>query len=130
MNIHVLEADRFEELAPIFKEYGGALPDPSQAIILVLEDTPGVIDGFWVLEAQIHIEPVWVRPELRNKTAHIYKAILPHLLAALHDTGASKFYSFAEDQQTATYLARIGLSPMTAMIFEGRVPPKDLDYQP
>jgi hypothetical protein len=119
--VSLLAPERYSELEPIFEEYGGTLPNPDTSYVIVAEED-GEILAFWVVQAQVHIEPFWVSPAARGRSGLFAKQMIPHILAALKADGAEEFFAFAPDDAIFDYLARLGLEPLPWVVFRGQVP--------
>lgn len=123
MNISLLAADRYDELLPIFEEFNGIMPSPeSSAVVIAEEDNE--IKAFWVLEAQVHAEPLWVREDSRVKSGAIFKQMAPLMLSTLQNLDVKTFFCTTEDENMVQYMQRLGLEAQPFVTFMGVVPPK------
>lgn len=57
-------------LEPIFKAYGGQVPDPTISRIAIASFN-GEIIGFYCLQLIAHAEPMWIKPEFRGSRVNI-----------------------------------------------------------
>jgi hypothetical protein len=119
--VSILPPERYAELEVQFTEMGGPLPQPETSYIVVAEED-GEIKAFWVMQAAVHIEPCWVKPEERDRTGFFYKQLMPAMLATLQADGTRSFFAFADRDEIANYLLRIGLQPLPYVSFAGLVP--------
>lgn len=61
MEVCVLTPDEIATIAPVFADFGAALPDPRTSFIMgALSD--GKVVGFLVVQLSVHAEPMWIEP--------------------------------------------------------------------
>ena len=95
--------------------------NPATSVVVVAEDEQThEIKGYWAAQSVVHVEPVWLHEDLRSGRdgLKMYAA----LLAGLHQAGVKGFYAFADRDEIATYIERLGLKVKPWIIYEGQVP--------
>jgi hypothetical protein len=114
ITIKPLSPDRFHEL-PIEA-------NPACAVVIVAEDDQThEIKGYWVGQLQAHIEPIWLSPELRDGGFTALK-MYAAMLAALNTYGIKTFYAFADREEIANYLERLGMKITPFVTYQGTTP--------
>lgn len=114
MIVKLLEPERYHEL-PIEA-------NPAMSIVAVAEDEQThEIKGYWVAQLQVHVEPIWLSPELRGEGRTGLK-MFAAILAGLNTFGIKNFYSFADTAEIAGYLERLGLKLTPFVTYFGAVP--------
>jgi hypothetical protein len=88
------------------------IPDPKDSKILVVE-RDGEIIAFWCMKAEIHIEPMWIKPEERRGI--LGRAIVKGMGKIIH----GQCYAFTESDTIAGYLERLGMREIKRRIFIG-----------
>jgi hypothetical protein len=112
MNIRLLEPDEYERLRGLANPDDTWIPSPTESRILVAE-RDGEIIAFWGIQAEIHIEPVWVKPKERcggwgRQMLEELRKIIP-----------TRYYAFTESDQVADYMERLGMREMGYRTFMG-----------
>lgn len=121
LNILTLPPDRYHELLA-FGAFLQNLPNPATSKVVVVEDSEThEVKGFWVAQATIHIEPVYLTPEAQDG-GHTGLKMLALLLSELAAMGEPQFFAFAETESVVDYLIRLGLTPLPYTIFKGLNP--------
>ncbi len=118
MRISILPPERYPELLkfPILK---AALPPPATSIIAVVEDdNSNEILGFWIAQAVIHIEPIYLTEAAQDGGITAVK-LLATLLSELAARGEASFYAFTDQPDVVNYLLRLGLVPFPYACFRG-----------
>jgi hypothetical protein len=77
------------ELGPVV----GCL-DPTQTVVIVVEDDAGAIVGCWALYSQWHAEGVWVAPGHRGKVA-VARHLIDGLMVSARGLGAKAVWTAA-----------------------------------
>jgi hypothetical protein len=111
MNTRLLLPEEYDRLKGL-AFHDDWIPDPSDSKVLVAEKN-GEIIAFWCLKAEIHIEPMWIKPEERRGI--IGRAIVDGMRKVIH----SKCYAFTESDVVAGYLERLGMREIKRRIFIG-----------
>lgn len=125
MKIEILEPDQYHQLAGLNGPLDTmGIPSPAVSKVIVARAPDGAIRAYWVVQAAVHIEPIWLDPDLRAGLggAKVFMAMVPAVMAAVASTGDSTFYTFAADETMVQYALRLGLTPLPYTIFEGHLP--------
>jgi hypothetical protein len=117
MNYRTLPPDEWNKLSSVFTRYGGKLPHPSAAIIIVAEEGGSII-GFVVLQVVNHLEPVWLDPQ--NKRARHALSTLVHMAEARIPNGGD-YYAFSADDHVSDLCKAFGLEEMDHRCFKKEV---------
>jgi hypothetical protein len=109
---YLLPPDQIERV----REAGGPLaelPDLSkvrdQTRVAVVE-VDGRIVGYWVLWMALHVEPLWVTPDVRRAPA-VIKGLLAEVESAILSSGESAAFAVIDPSdvaQVAAYAERLG----------------------
>ncbi len=132
MTIRELPPDEWARLAGV---PGGVLEGradildgpPDTARVIVLEDETGLIQGYTILSARVHVEPMYVTPAYRHH-AKSGLAMLGAVAVALQDSQVGYIYAIIADgdQPTNGRLAeKLGLTPVPGRLYAGPVPPPE-----
>lgn len=106
-NLRILQPDeigKLKEFPPYSK--GFELPTPSASRVAVAE-VEGRIVGFWVSSAVVHVEPLWLDPDVRDG-GFTATALLKTLVDELKSNGVTHTYVFSETKTNSDYLTRLG----------------------
>lgn len=79
LKTRLLSSDEWYKLGAFKHEFGGSLPKPQQADVVVVEDGDMIV-GILTLEKMIHIGPMWTHPKYRASgvLAMLIKAGVQH----------------------------------------------------
>lgn len=114
VNIKLLEPERFPELP--FEA------DPSNCFVVVAEDSEThEIKGHWAVQLVVHAEPIWIDPATRD-SGFVGLKMYAQLLAKFNELGIKNFYCFADREDIAGYLERLGLKLTPFITYLGEVP--------
>lgn len=114
IEIKLLEPERFCELP--FEA------DPSNSFIVVAEDSEThEIKGYWPTQLVVHAEPMWIAPDVRDGGFTGLK-MYALLLAQLNHLSIKNFYCFADREEIADYLERLGLKLTPFITYLAEVP--------
>ena len=123
MRIELLAPADYPQLLGIGGMTASTLPSPDTSrIIVARREDDATIVAYWVAQAVIHVEPIYLGLEgLGN--GKLFQEMLPHMLAALSTTGDNTFYAFAADESMVQYALRLGLTHLPYLVFQGSIPP-------
>ena len=94
---------------------------PDQSVVVVLEDDETKeLKGFWCAQNVIHIEPVWLSPDVTNGFNGI--KLYAGLMAALSTHGVTDVYAFADRSEIADYLERLNAELLPYVVYKLQVP--------
>lgn len=123
MTYEQLAPEKYPELIGVGPMTAATLPDPASSRIVVGR-LGGRIAAYWVVQAVLHAEPIYVGPELEGLgRGKAIAELLPRMLAAVAACGDTTFYAFAADENVLQYALRIGLKPLPFTVFQGTIPP-------
>ena len=120
MIIETLPFDRYSELLSFehFKEFG--LPGPLSIVVVARDHLSKEIKGYWVSQAVMHSEPVYLAPEVRNGLTG--QQLFAKLMAELFAIGVSAHFCFSASSEISNYLDRLGLVQLPWDIYMGAIP--------
>jgi hypothetical protein len=111
MITRILEASEYDRLKGL-AHTDDWIPTDDTARVLVAEKD-GEIIAFWVAQAEIHIEPLWIKPDERRGM------LAKELLQGIKSMVSGKCYAFTESDTVAGYLERLGMREIKRRIFVG-----------
>ena len=86
----------------------GVVPDPSNSIVVIAEDSAGVICGRMLLVVMPHLEGTWVAPTSRSgRIGFKMERVITDEARAI---GLKKIMAFTTNEQHTQYLERLGWS--------------------
>ncbi len=108
----MLDSSEYHRLSGIeWYGEGKPLPQPGVSFIAVAEAGPDIV-GFWVAQAHVHAEPVWVKKTHRGGTVGV--RMMKLMRETLRADGVTGAYLSTEDPKVAGYLGRLGLKKLDA----------------
>jgi hypothetical protein len=105
-----------EDINHVFRENRTTMPDPNSSNISIAENEKGELVGFGVLQPIYHAEPIWVREDYRDTSAH--KDIVNAMLEPLKLITGLRIYVFAPDSKIAYLATKNGFKELPYMVFE------------
>jgi len=105
MELRLIRPEEWAQLAPIFEQEGGRLPDPSRATAAVAFDEKGLA-GFWTLQQMYHAGPLWIRPDLRGKG--LWRKLHAVIDGLFHRQPGTGYYSFAGEPKVEAIFRQLG----------------------
>lgn len=102
MILKKLSPDKWTRLTGLMSEIEWELPLPEFASIYVAEED-GEIVGACIVQEQVHVEPIWVRPDCRKSTVG-YRLFMKACEAA----GTNPIYVSTNQEKVKDYLRRLG----------------------
>jgi len=103
------------------------LPDPDHTRIGVVEDATGAIKGYVVLFDALHVEPIWLDPDIRHQPKTGAK-MLDWMVRKLRSCGAESAFGIileADQATVAPLAAKVGFTPLPGQLYAVRVERED-----
>jgi hypothetical protein len=100
---------------------GHPLPKSDEARILVAETPDKQIIGYWVAYLAVHMDPLWIEAEYRNR-AHFLMALIGAMVTLLQQGGVQFAYAIIADgdqPQNGALAEKIGLSRLPGALYGG-----------
>lgn len=99
----VLPPEEWEKLQRFepWATYG--LPSPDYHEFVVVEAGDGRILGYWCLHNAVHLEPLYLEPDARQKVA-VVKELWKGVLGRLREAGVQSAHAIVGDRDVATNL--------------------------
>lgn len=110
--IRKLEDIEFDRLLQVQEGYR---PDPRYSIAVVAE-AKGEIVGRMLLISPAHIEGTWIAESFRRGTTGI--RMMHFMEKQAQDIGLSKILAYAESDEVADYLSRLGYKELKVSVWE------------
>src|ERR1043165_5159572 len=107
----IIAPEDYHLLEPIFKVYGAKVPNPDLSRI-ACASYKGEIIGFYGLQAKIHAEPMWIKPEWKGSKVWIK-------LAAMLDNlrGSEEVFIVAENPESERMCISLGLEKVEFPVY-------------
>lgn len=97
---------------------GAHLPADSSARILVAEDASGRLCGYWVVAAMVHLEPLWLAPDVRHR-AHFLLAWIGAVCEILRQEGIQFVFAVTGTPENAQMAEALGLKEIPGRLYGG-----------
>lgn len=113
--MRLLDSSEHHRLSGI-EWYGKDRPLPhSGASKVVVAERGQEIVGFWLAQAHVHADPVWVREDHRGGSVGVRMMRL--MAKALKDDGVEGAYISTDIPKVGEYLGRLGLKKLDAQFY-------------
>ncbi len=114
MNYRMLSAEEWSRLDGLIP--ADKIPPPTLSAAAIAEDEAGTIQGVWLLQLQLHAEPLLIRdPKVNFKRLH---AVLYEFAASLP---CPAYFAFSETPKIERMLTLAGMTPMPYKIWRREV---------
>lgn len=106
-----LEPEDYDALVPIFKFYGGEVPDPKLSRVAYASEG-GEIIGFYCLQLVAHAEPLWVHPRFRGSP------VAARLIQMINEQRKDKrAYVICDTEESQRMCEKLGLRRVESPVY-------------
>ena len=122
MDIELLKPEDYPKLIGLGGMTATTLPSPETSRILVARRPDGTIAAYWVAQAVVHIEPIWLEGVSGLGRGKVFMNMVPAMMGELAAIGDSTFFAFADNENMVQYALRLGMQPLPYVVFQGNLP--------
>jgi GNAT superfamily N-acetyltransferase len=112
----IIQQSDWEQLRPVFDNYGDRLPDQLQATAAIADD--GELAGMWMLRTVLHAGPLWVREDLRGKG--IWRGLHEQIESLVPHEEGTGYYTFSASDKVEAIHRKLGFKEVHMKLWERR----------